>query len=1105
MKTEIIPIVGGDFNNTRVNEDRIRGNPNHKAKSNLELDKILHEFDLIDAYRAFHKGFAFTWRTKNSGIARRLDYFFIPRVWKQNVKKIKIVPTALSDHQILSMKVESKDIFPRGPGTFKCNNLLLDEEEYITLMKTCIHEQLENSKDIQDPKLKYELLKFAVAANTRKYSKQRAIRIRAREKRLAAELQQAINEFPEHFSDDNVAKLNQIEEEIAQLYQNRTKSSMFRGRVNWLNNGEKNTKFFFNLERSNYSKKTILSLQTENGPIKGQKSIQSEIEKHLKDLLSPNEPINPLECSEFLDSVSDKALSGEEYDNLDQPITLQEIEEALSKAPKGKSPGIDGLSIEWISRFWPEIKSLFMEALNASFKEGQLTQSQRRAIVTMIPKPNRDHELLKNYRGISLLCCDYKLIAAVMANRIKKVINNLISEDQTGFIKGRQITDNIRITKDLLEYTNQNSIPGYLVLTDASQAFDCLNFDYIDATLKAFNFPPNFCRYIRTMRENSEKCAINNGQTTRFQKVGKGCAQGCNLSPFIYILAQETLSASIRKDKEIKGITVNPENITFKGTSFADDNCYTISDKQSVQNLIEKIQRFGKCSGVKLNKEKTEARGMGSLRNNTEVIAGIKVYPRPVKLLGHWLSYNQDEEDQLNFYDKLDKINRTLSPWTARGLTLKGRVLVAKTLGISQVIYGMIAGTVPDLFLKKLDSLLSKFIWNQGTAKIARQVMIQDYQNGGMKHTPVFEQHLSLKTSWLKRICMNPCRKAYLFGTREFDKSGGIHRILESNFQTERLNGSFNRFYTQVLNCYQTASPLCCLPKGEEILSQKLLNHKYVHLRKKSFYNKNMHQCDSFLFWYDHATGQLKKYDQVIVNMRNPIDRQTFQLIRSAIPRRWIKEMRLLPAHQVPPPQDMINFADIKKEQILKLYRTPTAVNYWSNHIPSFNEFDFWELVAQNRMNKDPKVFCNNFRTLHNSIITRNRLFHFQLSDSKDCYNCPGTADSATHALLECKDTSQLIDGILGTLKIRDGTSIALTDAEKILGVIADTPWLRKLESILGLTRLFLVSYRYQQTGASTPKLAVLLVYIKHKLNIQHMALPENKRQQFLDLFGNFM
>ena len=180
-------------------------------------------------------------------------------------------------------------------------------------MKTCIHDQLENSKDIKDPKLKYELLKCAVAANTRKYSKQRAVRIRAQEAKLTSELQQAINDFCEHASSDNVARLNEVEAELLQLNHNRAKGAIMRSRMNWLKNGEKNTKFFFNMERSNASKKTILSLQTDNGPIKGQKCIQSEIENHLKNLLSPNEPINPLECSEFLESVSDKALSGEKY------------------------------------------------------------------------------------------------------------------------------------------------------------------------------------------------------------------------------------------------------------------------------------------------------------------------------------------------------------------------------------------------------------------------------------------------------------------------------------------------------------------------------------------------------------------------------------------------------------------------------------------------------------------------------------------------------------------------------------------------------------------------------------------------------------------------
>ena len=187
-----------------------------------------------------------------------------------------------------------------------------------------------------------------------------------------------------------------------------------------------------------------MSLRAEDGHIiKGKAGIQAEIEKFMKESISDDGSTSLKNSDELIKSVEDKALGGPEYEMLNQPLDATEIEQALREAPKGKSPGVCGISASFWLQFWSLVKDLFMETLNDSFTRGFLPTSQRRALVTLIPKPNRDLETLKGYRGISLLCCDYKIIASAIAARIKKVITKIIHPDQTGFIKGRQITDNI--------------------------------------------------------------------------------------------------------------------------------------------------------------------------------------------------------------------------------------------------------------------------------------------------------------------------------------------------------------------------------------------------------------------------------------------------------------------------------------------------------------------------------------------------------------------------------------------------------------------------------------------------------------------------------------
>ena len=101
-----------------------------------------------------------------------------------------------------------------------------------------------------------------------------------------------------------------------------------------------------------------------------------------------------------------------------------------------KSPGIDGLSADFLKVFWRKIKYFITNAANFSHEEGQLPISWRQSIITCLPKGNKDRQLLKNWRPIPLLCVSYKLVSSVLAERMKSYLPNIISKNKTGYIKG---------------------------------------------------------------------------------------------------------------------------------------------------------------------------------------------------------------------------------------------------------------------------------------------------------------------------------------------------------------------------------------------------------------------------------------------------------------------------------------------------------------------------------------------------------------------------------------------------------------------------------------------------------------------------------------------
>ena len=139
-----------------------------------------------------------------------------------------------------------------------------------------------------------------------------------------------------------------------------------------------------------------------------------------------------------------------------------------------KTPGSDGLPCEFYKVFWNDLAEILLNALNFSFETGKLSISQRRGIVKLIPKKDAELILIKNWRPLTLLNCDYEIASKAIARRIKTFLPKQITDDQTGILKGRCISENIRLLDSVIKYTDGRNIPGLLLFIDFKKAFDTL-------------------------------------------------------------------------------------------------------------------------------------------------------------------------------------------------------------------------------------------------------------------------------------------------------------------------------------------------------------------------------------------------------------------------------------------------------------------------------------------------------------------------------------------------------------------------------------------------------------------------------------------------------
>ena len=211
--------------------------------------------------------------------------------------------------------------------------------------------------------------------------------------------------------------------------------------------------------------------------------------------------------------------------------------------------------------------------------------TQRLGILTCLPKDNNPQQFLKNLRPITLLNVDYKLLSGVLAMRIQKVLPDIISVPQKGFLKGRYIGENTRLVCDIINYLKAIKREGLILLIDFEKAFDSQEWKYINEVLLAYNFGKCYKKWFKILYNKSCSSIINNGYLSESFPLERGCRQGDPLSPYI-----EPLAMMIKNNKQIEGIEV--QNHTFKIGLYADDIFLLLKNSESsvYSEILKSVQ-----------------------------------------------------------------------------------------------------------------------------------------------------------------------------------------------------------------------------------------------------------------------------------------------------------------------------------------------------------------------------------------------------------------------------------------------------------------------------------------------------------------------------------
>ena len=225
------------------------------------------------------------------------------------------------------------------------------------------------------------------------------------------------------------------------------------------------------LEKRNKTKSHIRKLINVSGEeIPDQKLILKEIKSFNTNLYTSKSRKMERECLQYIATINTPKLSDTDKLSCEGKLTLQNCWDALNSMKSGKTPGNDGLTKEFNVCFFGEVAPLLGNSVNYSFKVGELSTSQKQAVITLIEKKGRDKRLVKNWKPISLMNVDTKMRSKALALRMKDVIPNMINYDQTEYVKNRFIGESIRLIDDLLYHTEQENLDGILFAADMEKA-----------------------------------------------------------------------------------------------------------------------------------------------------------------------------------------------------------------------------------------------------------------------------------------------------------------------------------------------------------------------------------------------------------------------------------------------------------------------------------------------------------------------------------------------------------------------------------------------------------------------------------------------------------
>lgn len=731
-------VMGGDFNCVVRQLDQT---PNFNFSQ--ELLTLTTELQLVDTWIHLHPtGVAYTHVTSTS--ASRIDRVYVQRSLLDNVLSCEYWPVHFTDHTAYHVLLNHipQEVY-RGPGRWHLNCRLLQddilEQEIRSVWQTAVSHR---------PKYTTSLAWWTL------YAKGKLVNCLKRYAKTRARWENDTKEFyfcalRELYEDhnqltNNITQIRRIQAKLTSLTSKSAVGHQIRSRDFTNLPHQKTSVFHLVRELHRARRKLIEKLQDDDGnSYTHQQDIKTYVTTHFAALYaSAGVPAEKVTEWYHMAPPGHKISDGQNQDLL-TPFTTEELGDVLRAAPRNKSPGMDGLPVEFYTKYWHIIGDRITEICNEILRGTGIPPAFTEGITVLIPKKPTT-KTIKDFRPITLLNADFKLLTRAINVRLRPLLPSLLGPYQMSAVRGRTMSNILALYRDLVTLTWTANAPMAIAFLDFDKAYDRVEYHYLSKVMELMGFSHTFVNVVNNCIRGTRTKFVVNGTLTGYVSLSRGIKQGCPLSTTLYAIFIEPL---------LRKLHLTLPGFQFYGIksvvqAYADDVSVLLNNDQDMDEARLILENYQRDSGAHLSVNKSAILTIGQ----GTPIRGDPWLPCVLtrKQLGMYVTARPQDLYIKNWQPKIQAIKATLRDQNMRNLDRLQRAFFVNSYALSKLQHIAAVLPMPTTVAQQLLAAAGWYVWKLNIFKVPFKTTAMPCDMGGLGllNPGIHALAIYLKRSW---------------------------------------------------------------------------------------------------------------------------------------------------------------------------------------------------------------------------------------------------------------------------------------------------------------------------------------------------------------------